>query len=144
MKNFKALIDSSFGENYSSTYFDGDVLKEGFHSIQHENGLLIYSKVDDKIYLNVIVVTEKGKGFGSALLNEFYDLIAADFYVQTWLYEGNKGLIHWIENKGGEIVEVVKDFWMEGSITKNYSCEICGHPCRCTMTLYHVKNNRKE
>ncbi len=144
MKGFIEIIDKAFGENYSSTYFDGEVLKANFKMIQNENALLIYSLVGDKYYLNLIVANEKGKGHGTKLLNVFRDVIASDFYLETWQYEGNKALISWIEKNGGEIVKVVENFWLADSIAENYSCSICGHPCRCTMILYHVKNNRKK
>ena len=144
MKNFIAIIDAYFGENYSSTYLHGDVLKSNFKSIQNENVLLIYSSIDDKYYLNLIVAKEKGKGHGAKMLDVFKEIIAADFYIETWLYEGNKGLIKWIEANDGEVVKVVQNFWLKDSIEENYSCSICGHPCQCTMTLYCVKNSRKK
>ncbi len=144
MENFKEIIDGYFGENYSSTYFHGDILKSNYKSIQNENALLIYSSIDDKYYLNLIVAREKGKGHGTKLLDLFKDVVGADFYVETWLYEGNTGLIQWIEKNGGEVIKVVENFWLADSIAENYSCSICGHPCKCTMILYHVKNNRKE
>ncbi|MFZ9956123.1 MAG: hypothetical protein ACO3E1_08355 [Flavobacteriales bacterium] len=144
MRNFKAIIDGYFGENYSSTYFDGNVVKSNYKTIQNENAMLIYSSKGDKYYLNLIVSREKGKGHGTQLLNLFKEIIAADFYVETWLYEGNTGLIKWLENNGGQVIKVVKDFWLADSISENYSCSICGYPCRCTMVLYHVKNSRKE
>lgn len=144
MKNFREIIDEAFGENYSSTYFDGEVLKANFKMIQNDNALLIYSSVQNKYYLNLIVSKEKGKGHGTNLLNVFRDIIGVDFYLETWFYEGNKALISWIEKNGGEVVKVVENFWLEDSIAEKYSCSICGHPCRCTMILYHVKSNRKR
>jgi len=144
LKKFKEIIDDYFGANYSSKYFHGDDLKSNFKSIQNENALLIYSSIDDKFYLNLIVAKEKGKGHGAKMLDMFKEILAADFYAETWLYEGNKGLIKWLKNNGGEVIKVVDDFWLADSIAENYSCSICGHPCKCTMILYRVKNNRKE
>ncbi len=144
MKNFIAIIDDYFGANYSSKYFHGDDLKSNFKSIQNENVLLIYSSIDDKYYLNLIVAKEKGKGHGAKMLDMFKEIIAADFYVETWLYEGNRGLIKWLKNNGGEVIKIVDDFWLADSIAENYFCSICAHPCKCTMILYHVKNNLKK
>ena len=144
MKNFKDLIDKSFGENYSSTYFDGEQLRSGYFTISNSHGLIIYSQQNEKWYLNLIAVFEKGKGYGSDLLNTFYSTLQNDFYVQTWKYDGNLGLTHWIEKNGGVVVEIVENYWLKDSVERNYSCSLCGHPCTCTMTLYLVRYNQKK
>ncbi len=119
-------------------------MKANFKMINNDHAGLIYSSVDDKFYLNLIVAKEKGKGYGGKLLDVFKEIISADFYIETWLYDGNTGLIKWIEKNDGEVVRVVENFWLKDSIEENYSCSICGHPCKCIMTLYYVKNSRKK
>ncbi len=147
------IIDQSFGDHYSAVYFEGEELKKDFQMLATGNAVLIYSslfalvnqkihqqsdKLKDCLVLNLIVVEQRNKKQGTALLNKFHiDNKHCNIVIPVWDYEGSVGLKKWISNQNGRLLKRVENYWRGESQQLQYLCKGCSViPCVCAMELY--------
>lgn len=165
LSSISELIDTCFGENYSSTksLFSPDSFSFVAHyngkTIGFVNGKIMLSKALEKTIssplkldqsiigvLDLIVVHPdyQRQGIGKSLfekrLIEFKNRGISDLFLFHWIRK-NQVVPFIAKDFGFQELEVIPNYWKSESLTKNYTCPECDNspPCNCSCGVYLKK-----
>ncbi|MDA8383565.1 MAG: GNAT family N-acetyltransferase [Betaproteobacteria bacterium] len=113
----------------------GLVAKTGSKAV----GLLVIESAGDVMSLPVIVVDaayrRRGVGqlLGLAALSRHPD---QEWISAAWISGAEIPADRLLRRIGFAPSHRVRDYWLEDSLRRGFTCPLCGHPCRCDAMIY--------
>lgn len=106
---------------------------------------LSYIGQNGDAYVRTVAVSNdySGQGIGTALVAKSVEYLkgigARKIMSPLWIHDGivNSDVI--FRRNGFLPVREIHDYWYADSITKGYSCPVCGKGCHCTCVMYELK-----
>ena len=141
-----AIADRQLGKKYIT---ETD-LSEGKVFVAEEDGkilgfcIALVGAKDGKSYVRTVAVEQEysGQGIGTALVSKAVDYLkgfgAKSIFSPLWKHDGivNSDVV--FRRNGFRPVCEIPDYWYADSISKGYSCPVCGKGCHCACVMYEL------
>nr|WP_319400651.1 GNAT family N-acetyltransferase [uncultured Carboxylicivirga sp.] len=144
------ICDQELGVNYFNSFKALLFSKNTVLRVVVKNTIVIgfcYSFISDykgirngKLKTIAIKAKYKRKGVGKALLvdacDQLYHRGARIIEIIVWNHKEDFVMKKMLDNQNFQLRDIIKNYWTFDSIKNDYTCPVCGHPCRCSANIY--------
>lgn len=112
------------------------------HYLQDAGAKQLFNGEEKIGIIKSVAITTKGRGTGTMLIRESMDVLKEQYHIRQfcsigWKHpDGHINIEGVLKRSGFTAAKEIAGYWKEDSIKNNYSCPVCGHPCKCAAVIF--------